>query len=123
MLFSSAPFFILFLGAIGWRTKHYFKTKAWSISWHDQIVGSLELFPKAGAYVLTNILINSEYRHQGLGRALIQQAAQDVQQKIYVRCAKGLIPFYTRCGFVRFSKTQTPQPLRQYMFVLSHPMS
>lgn len=123
MLFSSAPFVILFFSAIGWRTKHYLNTKAWVISWHDQIVGSLELSPKAGAYVLTNILINPKYRRQGLGRALIQQAAQDAQQKIYVRCTEGLIPFYTRCGFVRFSKTQAPKALRRYMFVLSHPMS
>lgn len=123
MLASSSPLVGFFCSTIWLRKKHDWDTKAWIIHSNNLIVGTLELCPKAGAYILANIYINPKHRRQGLGRALIQQAAQDVQQKIYVRCAKGLIPFYTRCGFVRFSKTQAPQPLRQYMFVLSHLVS
>ncbi|WP_299402805.1 GNAT family N-acetyltransferase [Acaryochloris sp. IP29b_bin.148] len=123
MLASSAPLVGLLCNTIWLRTRHYLDTKAWILHSNNLIVGTLELCPKAGACILANIYINPKYRRQGLGCALIQQAAQDVQQKIYVSCAKGLIPFYTRCGFVRFSKAQVPKPLRQYMFVLSQSRS
>lgn len=114
---------VILFASMFWTVKNDLRNKVWVIDWRDQSVGYLQLRPKVRAYVLTIIFIDPQHRRQGLGRALIQQAAQDVQQKIYVRCAKGLIPFYTRCGFVRFSKTQVPKPLRPYMFVLSHLVS
>lgn len=114
---------ILFSSILWWLTKDELNNKVWVICWHDQIVGYLQLSPKAGAYVLTIILVYPKHRRRGLGRALIHQASQDLQKEIYVRCAKGLISFYIRCGFVHFSKVRVPAPLSRYMFVLPKPMS
>lgn len=86
----------------------------WVIEQAGKVIacGQLRNFPDAQE--LGSVVVEPDFRGQGLGTHLIQSLIQQATQPLYLEClGKGLVQFYTRFGFVPVVWEELPPAMKR----------
>lgn len=86
----------------------------WVIEAEGKVIacGQLRNFP--GAQELGSVVVDRNFRGQGLGSRLIQHLMHQATQPLYLECVgKKLAQYYTRFGFVPVSWRELPPSLQR----------
>lgn len=72
--------------------------------------GQLRRFP--GVQELGSLVVVPEWRGRGVGSALVRCLVARREYPVFLECAFGLVPFYSRLGFHLVSWWELPWPLK-----------
>ena len=79
---------------------------------HDKILATGQIKPhgaKGDIHELASIAVLSEYRGQGLARAIIEHLLKDSPRPLYLSCISSLESLYEKFGFVSISYEEMPR--------------
>ncbi len=86
----------------------------WIIEQNGQIIACGQLRNFSGAQELGSLVVDSNWRGQGLGVKLAQHLIQEATQPLYLEClGQHLARFYQQLGFVPISWQELPPALRR----------
>jgi N-acetylglutamate synthase-like GNAT family acetyltransferase len=93
--------------------------KFWIIEQKGRVVGCGKLCEYVTYSMLYNVLILPEYRHQGMGSALVKHLIAHATKPLYLACFPSKVGFYTRLGFVQMGSSDLSPMLRQELGISS----
>jgi N-acetylglutamate synthase-like GNAT family acetyltransferase len=95
--------------------------KFWVIEQKGHIVACGKLCEYVTYSMLYNVLVSPEYRHQGLGTALVKHLTEQATKPLYLACFPHRIGFYTRLGFVQMRSSDLSPMLRHELGISTRP--
>jgi N-acetylglutamate synthase-like GNAT family acetyltransferase len=87
--------------------------KFWVIEQKGRVVACGKLCEYVTYSMMYNVLVLPEYRHQGMGSALVKHLIVHATKPLYLACFPSKIGFYTRLGFVQMRSSDLSPMLRQ----------
>lgn len=76
----------------------------------DQVVATGQIKPHGRDILeLASIAVRSEYRGQGLARAIIEHLLKDSPRPLYLTCVSSLEPLYDKFGFISIPYREMPR--------------
>jgi N-acetylglutamate synthase-like GNAT family acetyltransferase len=93
--------------------------KFWIVEQKGRVVGCGKLCEYVTYSMVYNVLVLPEYRHQGMGSALVKQLIAHATKPLYLACFPNKIGFYTRLGFVQMRSSDLSPMLRQELGISS----
>lgn len=71
-----------------------------AVAGNGRVIGCGQLKPhKGGSWELASIAVVTDWRGQGVARAVIEYLLNDSPLPLWLTCVTPLVPFYTRFGF------------------------
>lgn len=79
-----------------------------------QVIGCGQIKPhRDGSHELASIVVADEWRHNGIGRAIIERLLDSHPGDLYLMCRSGLKTFYEKFGFQAVQIDDMPKYFRR----------
>jgi N-acetylglutamate synthase-like GNAT family acetyltransferase len=114
---AAVAIFALMVSALSVAFSQEWK-KFWIIEQKGHIVACGKLCEYVTYSMLYNVLVLPEYRHQGLGTALVRHLSGQATKPLYLACFPSKIGFYTRLGFAQMRSSDL-SPMLQHELGIS----
>ncbi|MEB3294344.1 MAG: GNAT family N-acetyltransferase [Synechococcales bacterium] len=103
LIVTLSPLLILLicLSLLGWQISCPTWSDYWVVEWQAQIIACAKLYQTAESTELYDLFVHSNYRQQGIGRALVQHLMAHSHGPIYLASLPKALPFYEHLGFRR----------------------
>ena len=80
------------------------------------IVGLAQIKPYKDCREFGSLVVQTEYRRQGVGAMLIEHALADEAGDVYLLCEVHRVPYYSKFGFVAIAHDAAPGTLRRKLW-------
>jgi N-acetylglutamate synthase-like GNAT family acetyltransferase len=81
---------------------------------HGVVIGCVQIKPhRDGSHELASLVVDPEFRGQGIARALVEGLLENHTGELYLMCRSSLGGFYEKLGFAAVDETQMPPYFRR----------